>query len=113
MYNANSSTKNAIVDSMHKVFSPATYDCNLCDITYGIFTENRRWKKFRKEGAYQMNFLHKDEFAKTYASKFGYKFEFPIVLLESDKGLEVLISKAELNTFKTPNALIDLIEERT
>ena len=60
-----------------------------------------------------MEFLHRDEFQKTYASKFGYKFEFPIVLAEGEKGLEVLISTQELNGLQTSEALIRLIEERT
>ncbi|MEL6484565.1 MAG: GTPase [Bacteroidota bacterium] len=113
VYNANSGKKNALLDSLHKVISPSTYDCNLCDITFGVVRENRKWKRFRKESQYPMEFLHRDEFQKTHASKFGYKFEFPIVLAEGEKGLEVFISTQELNGLKTPEALIQLIEERT
>lgn len=112
IYNANSGARNAIMDSMQKVFSPSTYDCKLCDITYGVIAENRTWKKFRQESKHQMNFLHKDEFSKKYASKFGYKFEFPIVLLEGQSGLEVLISTKELNNLKTAYGLIRLLNER-
>ena len=110
--NANSGRKNALLDSLHKVFSPSTYNCNLCDITFGVVLENPTWIRFRKNSQYPMEFLHRDEFQKTYASKFGYKFEFPIVLAEGEKGLEVLISTQELNSLQTPEALIRLIEER-
>ncbi|MEL6306382.1 MAG: GTPase [Bacteroidota bacterium] len=113
VYNADSGKKNAVLDSLHKVFNPDTYDCNLCDITYGIIGENRTWKRFRKENQNPMEFLHRDEFQKTYASKFGYKFDFPIVLVEGEHGLEVLISAKELNSLQTPQALIQLLEERT
>lgn len=113
IYNANSGKRHALLDSLHKVFSPKTYDCNLCDITYGLFTENRVWKKFRKGSDQEMVFLHKDEFAKKYASKFGYKFDFPVVLLEGAQGLEVLISTEELNQLKTEYGLIRLVKERT
>jgi hypothetical protein len=112
VYNANSGAGNAVLDSMQKVFSPSTYDCKLCEITYGIVTENRTWKKFRQDSKHQMIFLHRDEFAKKYASKFGYKFEFPIVLAEGDKGLEVLVSTEELNGLKTAHGLIRLLNER-
>jgi hypothetical protein len=112
VYNANSGAGNAVLDSMQKVFSPSTYDCKLCEITYGIVTENRTWKKFRQNSKHQMIFLHRDEFAKKYASKFGYKFEFPIVLAEGDKGLEVLVSTEELNGLKTAHGLIRLLNER-
>ncbi|MEL6973972.1 MAG: GTPase [Bacteroidota bacterium] len=113
VYNADSGKKNAVLDSLHKVFSPATYDCNLCDITYGVVGENKTWKRFRKESQNPMEFLHRDEFQKTYASKFRYKFDFPIVLVEGEHGLEVLISAKELNSLQTPQALIQLLEERT
>ncbi|TAI46881.1 GTPase [Flagellimonas allohymeniacidonis] len=112
VYNANSGARNAILDSMHKVFSPATYDCNLCDITFGVVSENRAWKKFRKEHSADMMFLHKDEFNKQYASKFGYKFTYPLVLVEGERGLEVFISTDELNQLKTSKELIDLITTR-
>jgi len=112
VYNANSGAGNAVLDSMQKVFSPSTYDCKLCEITYGIVTENRTWKKFRQDSKHQMTFLHRDEFTKKYASKFGYKFEFPIVLAEGDKGLEVLVSTEEFNGLKTAHGLIRLLNER-
>jgi len=112
VYNANSGARNAVMDSMHKVFSPATYNCKLCDITFGVITENRTWKKFRQQSQYQMDFLHKDEFTKKYASKFGHKFEFPIVLFEEGLGFEVLISAQELNNLKTAHGLIRLLKER-
>ncbi|WP_394975209.1 GTPase [uncultured Croceitalea sp.] len=112
VYNANSGTRNAVMDSMHKVFSSSTYDCKLCDITFGVVSENWTWKKFRQNSKHQMIFLHKDEFTKQYASKFGYKFEFPIALLEGKNGLEVLISKEEMNSLKTPHGLIRLLKER-
>ena len=113
IYNANSGKANAFLDSMHKVFSPQTYDCKLCDITFGLISENKTWKRFRQESRQDMVFLHKDEFASKYKSKFGRKFTFPIVLTEGDKGLEVFISTEELNALKTPHGLIRLVRERT
>ncbi|TMM56354.1 GTPase [Maribacter algarum] len=102
-----------IMDSAHKIFSPDTYECSLCDITYGAFTENSIWKKFRKETDIKMEFLHKDEFAKAYASKFGHKFTFPIVLNESGKGLEVFVRTEELNEMQSAEDLITLIGVRS
>ena len=60
-----------------------------------------------------MIFLHKDEFTKTYKSKFQYKFTFPIVLLEGDNGLEVLISTKELNTVQSSEELIKVLKGRS
>ena len=112
IYNADSGLRNVILDSAHKILSPDTYACSLCDITYGAFTENSVWKKFRKETNLDMEFLHKDEFSKAYASKFGHKFTFPIVLAESNSGLEVFIKTEELNDLENSVALITLVQER-
>lgn len=59
-----------------------------------------------------MEFLHKDEFAKAYKSKFGYKFTFPIILAESIKGLEVFVKTDELDGMRNAESLIGLIEKR-
>lgn len=112
IYNADSGLRNALLDGAHKALSPNTYQCNLCDLTYGVFKERKAWKKFRQEMQWNMEFLHKDEFKKQYASKFGHKFEFPIVLIALDDELQVFISARELNELKTMEALIDLINKR-
>jgi len=112
IYNANSGARNAIFDSIHKVFNPKTYDCKLCELTFGLVAENKTWKRFRQGSDCEMLFLHKDEFAKKYKSKFGYKFTFPIALIEGENGLEVLISTQELNELKTAKELIRLLEQR-
>jgi len=113
IYNAASGLRNVLLDSAHKIISPKTYNCNLCDITFGIFKEHSDWKKFRKTNGLEMEFLHKDEFQKQYASKFGYAYTFPIVLVQSEYDLEVLISTEELNDLKAPQDLIELISRRT
>ncbi|NCT17624.1 MAG: GTPase [Flavobacteriaceae bacterium CG_4_8_14_3_um_filter_34_10] len=112
VYNANSGKINGYLDALHKVVSPKTYACNLCDITYGIFKEKKDWKKFRETSKTPMEFLHADEFKKKYASKFGHKFTFPIVLLDNANDLEIFIQTKELNEMKDVDALIQLITER-
>jgi len=59
-----------------------------------------------------MDFLHLDEFKKQYASKFGSKHTFPIVLLENKGELELFIATEELNTLKNAEELIELISKR-
>jgi len=59
-----------------------------------------------------MDFLHKDEFIKAYASKFGYKFNYPIVLVIADNNFEVFITTEELNALKNAEELIRLIKSR-
>ena len=112
VYNANSGKRNAIIDSMRKVLRSQTYDCKLCELTFGVVVENKNWKRFRKENGQRMDFLHKDEFSKLYKSKFGYKFTYPIVLTEGENGLEVLIATEELNQLNSTQDLISLVMKR-
>lgn len=113
IYNADSGLRNLIIDGVHKILSPSTYECKLCEITFGAFTENTVWKKFRTESDLEMEFLHKDEFKKQYASKFGHKFTYPIVLGETQNRLEVVMSTEEMNGMGDAEELIELIKERT
>tara|TARA_R110000868_G_scaffold327313_3_gene588307 strand:+ start:146 stop:520 length:375 start_codon:yes stop_codon:yes gene_type:complete len=112
IYNANSGKRNALLDTVHKLVSPNTYDCNLCDITYGLFTENKAWQKFRRTSKLEMEFLHKDEYLNKYKSKFSYKFTFPIVLAELTDSLSVFITTKELNEYKNVESLMQAIRER-
>jgi len=112
IYNVNSGKTRSFPDALHKAVSPKTYNCNLFDITYGIFKEDKTWKNFRKASDLSMEFLHLDEFKKRYASKFGYKFTFPIVLSANQNELEIFISTEELNSLKNAKELIQMITNR-
>jgi hypothetical protein len=112
IYNAHSGKLNALLDSVHKAWSPSTYDCRLCSLTYGTIQEKKVWKDFRRSLDLEVEFLHKDEYEKIYASKFGHKFEYPIILGQTAKGLEVVISRNELNSIETTQELIKRLKER-
>ena len=113
VYNANAGKGNAVLDSLHKIASPSTYNCNLCAITFGVFSEDDLWKTFRKNSDLNMQFYHKDEFQKEFKSKWLPKFEFPVVLAENKGNLEVFVSAQELNTFSTSENLIEAIMKRS
>ena len=112
VYNANSGAANAVLDSMHKILSPSTYDCKLCELTFGTFSENRVWKKFRQNSNYKFQFLHKDEFLKRYKSKWLPKYDFPVALLIGNDAMELLISSEDFEALKTTRQLIALVEAR-
>ena len=112
VYNAFSGKHNAVLDALHKLVSPKSYACNLCEITHGVFSENKAWKKFRQASEVEMEFLHFNEFQKKYASKFGYKYTFPIVLWEDEGEMGVFISTEELEEMKDEEDLMRLIQER-
>ena len=112
VYNAHSGYGNSLLGSAHKMISPSTYECRLCSLTSGMLRDRAEWKRFREEGTIPMSFLHKDEFRTAYASKFGAKYTFPIVLAETGGELEVLVNTAELNAIEDTGRLIGLIRSR-
>ena len=113
VYNANSGFLDKIFDGAHKIVSPSTYDCNLCAITFGAFSEDELWKAYREHSEIPMEFYHKDEFLKQYKSKWLPNYDFPIILLENKMELEVFISSEELDVLSTSEALIEEITKRS
>lgn len=69
VYNAESGLFNTVTDIAHKVFSPETYSCHLCALTYGTFTIRAEWKAFLESLAVDLEFLHRDELAARYGVK--------------------------------------------
>ena len=108
VYNANSGLVNSLLDIGHKVISPKTYACDLCNLTYGVMSEREEWKQFRESSKDELEFLHKDDFEKKYKEK----REYPTILKMNDAdGLDEVISKEELNKLKNVNELIQRLNE--
>ncbi|EAZ90332.1 hypothetical protein [Crocosphaera chwakensis] len=107
VYNANSGFINTVLDIGHKIISPETYNCNLCNITYGILKEKEEWKTFRESSDHELKFLHKDEFEKKYKQV----REYPTILM-SNKNNEFheLINKEQLNKLKSVEELINKLQ---
>jgi len=62
VYNADSGLFNTMADIGHKVFSPETYQCALCALTHGYFSERKAWREFVERMPCTCEFLHRDEF---------------------------------------------------
>ena len=108
VYNAKSGFGNSMLDIGHKLLSPKTYECNLCNLTYGLLTENIEWKRFRESSQKELDFLHKDEFEKKYKEK----REYPIILLLSNTNkLTELINHKNLNKISSVKKLISKIND--
>ncbi|WP_034061229.1 hypothetical protein [Lacinutrix jangbogonensis] len=109
VYNADSGIGNTILDVAHKIFSPKTYNCNLCAITFDTLSENNHWKDFRKSSPVNMDFLHSDEFEKLYPNS---KYEYPIILSKTEDNLSILISSKKIKAIPSSEALISEIKNR-
>ena len=111
VYNANSGLFSSITDSLHKSFSPKTYQCNLCTLTFGAVKMKKEWKKLidSLSSKVKVDFLHKDEFSK----KYEYKTSFPIILEKNDDKLSVFITTEKLNKIKSLQELIKIVKNKS
>ena len=102
VYNADSGSLNAMLDSAHKLLSPSTYQCKLCELTYGLVRENMAWKAFREQSDEELVFLHRDEFEQQYSQR----FEYPFVARFLQGELKLLLSSDEFNAIASTEELI-------
>ena len=107
VYNADSGFLNTLLDIGHKIVKPETYSCNLCNLTFGNFRENAKWKQFRESTEIEMEFLHRDEFEE----KYGLNLPCPVILKDTGiGGLEVAIPRERLESFKSLDELIEAVQ---
>jgi hypothetical protein len=109
VYHAKSRKLNALFDAGHKLFSPNSYQCNLCALTFDAFTENKTWKQFRAQNSIDMKFYPIDEFEKTFPSV---TFEYPVILKQDQTGLNELLNKKDINKIESVDGLINHIEAK-
>ena len=108
IYNAKGGKWNYIIDTIHKYASPKTYECNLCQITYDL-KMRKSWREYIEKSPHQFNFLHSEDM-----SRFGlmnYEEQLPICLEKIDKKYKILITKEEMNEFKSEFDLIKYLNE--
>ena len=104
VYNADSGMFNTLTDIAHKVFSPQTYECNLCAISHSYLSERGEWKEFIQELGVECEFLHRDEFLKKYTSS---EESFPVIFELEDNELKLCLSAEKINAC---NSMDDLKE---
>jgi len=109
VYNADSGLFNAMADTAHKVFSPQTYACNLCKVTYGLMTEKRAWRRFIEDLDVDALFVHRDELRQRFPKL---DIQLPAVLRRSDdQAPEVSLAAEALNRCESIDELTALVGE--
>lgn len=106
VYNANSGMFNTLTDIAHKVFSPQTYECNLCAISHSYLSERSEWKDFIATLDIECEFLHRDEFLKKYSSD---EKEFPAIFELVDGSIKPAITADKINACKSMDDLKTVI----
>ncbi len=109
VYNADSGFANAMVDVAHKLFSPGTYACNLCQLTHSAFGMRDRWRDFLESLNYEMEFLHRDEFR---VEGHALAVELPAILRRSNEEMNVLIAAEELNAIVSLEDLMAVLGKK-
>jgi len=106
VYNADSGVFNLLSDVAHKIFSPQTYNCNLCAITHGNFGIKNEWREYLKTLPVPFEFLHADEF------KSEYKIEnakLPAIFKKETDGIEKFIDADAINDCRNIDELKNII----
>jgi len=109
IYNADSGFFNSLKDTVQKTVAPKSYDCKLCQVTFGAFSMKDDWREFINQLSIKVEFLHKDEFIKKYGKT---KHNFPNAFIEENKKLTLFISSQEINSTKDIAELKALVEKK-
>ncbi len=108
VYNAESGLFNTLADTAHKVFSPETYECNLCAMTFSGLSMKKEWREFINTIDAPLEFLHKDELKK----KYGKEVELPAIFLKSGEDLNLAIDAGSINNCKDIKELKQIVTEK-
>jgi hypothetical protein len=109
VYNADSGLLNSLKDAVHKAFSPSTYPCRLCGLTFGAVSMKPVWRGFVEGLDLPVEFLHRDEFRERYNPE---EVGYPSAYVEENGFLRAFISMDEMNRLDSLEELMDLVEDR-
>jgi len=112
VYNAESGVWNRSLDFAHKIISPSTYFCDLCNLTHGSFSEKKVWRTFRGAISHTLVFMYKDKFLKEHPENQYQNFHFPMILEEKENKQDILISAKELSLIATTEDLIAILKTK-
>lgn len=109
IWNADSGLINTVKDFWHKALRPSTYQCNLCQTTFGVFGAKKEWKSFIYDLGIDSEFLHKDEFLEKYDVKDA---KYPSAYILKNGNLTLFISQKEMNKVATLTEMEDLVSSK-
>ena len=109
VYNADSGIFNTLTDIAHKMFSPDTYECNLCAITHSHFSMRTAWADYLETLNANLEFLHRDELINQYGEQ---NASLPAIFFVADnKKLELAVDSDKINKCKTIEDLQTAIQK--
>ena len=110
IYNSDSSRLPGLKD--YTAGTPAAFrtgNCALSAITHSPVGMKKEWKRFIRDLTVPSRFLNRNEFF----SEFGQCLTtFPVVLLQKEKELAILVSAEELSRCRTLEDFVSLLEQQ-
>ncbi len=111
VYNADRGFFNAISASTHKLLSPKTYECPLCQHTFGITGMLQPWKEYLDMQPLPVSFTHRNDFHKDYPRHASLTLP-AILLIDPEKGVTPVLESKSVRNAKNLSHLISLMEEQ-
>tara|TARA_B100000131_G_scaffold210320_1_gene202182 strand:- start:47 stop:460 length:414 start_codon:yes stop_codon:yes gene_type:complete len=105
IYNAENDFFSAMNDFFHKSFSPKTYPCSLCGLTYSVAFKKKIWKEYLDSLEYSHHFIYRNQLD-DFEGDVG---ELPVVLFGNKIQYEILVSSNEMKQMTNVDELIEKI----
>jgi hypothetical protein len=110
VYAGDSGLLHGVIDTFHKILSPATYACNLCALTYTRTGKQRGdWVRAVRDLGMPSVFLHRDELRLRPGAM---DVPLPAVLVDRGGAHTPLVSREEIEACGDLDALIALVSTR-
>ena len=110
VYNADSGVFNTLSDIAHKLFSPETYQCNLCNLTHGYFQAREEWMTFLDDLDADIEFLHRDEYMKKYPAQANdADIGLPAIFVKDNEELKLWVDNKVINEMLSTDDLMEMI----
>ena len=110
VYNANAGLMAGAMDSLHKLFAPASYSCKLCALTYGLVSMRGEWRRFLDGLGVETIFHHRPDFRTAYPA--AADWPLPLIAVADESGMRQLVSAADFDGIADLPALMALVRER-
>ncbi len=106
VFNADSGLFNQLTGLAHKLFSPKTYSCKLCELTHSVAGMRNEWKTFVSELDLPLEFLHRNEWRRRYGER---NDRLPAIYVRLNGHLRLCIGADAINACRSVEELKQLI----
>ncbi len=112
IYAADSGLFNTVTDMAHKIFSPKTYECQLCKISHGWFGMHEQWREGIEEMNVEPEYHHRDRLPVALADECK-NLKFPCILLQDDKDeIQILMTQKEISQLDDIESLLEMLTKK-